>query len=87
MTSMKTLELPESSAVARGLFDLVKDEPVLVRSIGRVFAVQEIDDGDIEAYLLSQNPKFFAILDKARAEAEDKGWLTTEQLKANLGLE
>ncbi len=84
---MKTLELPDSSPVARGLIDLMQDEPVLIRSSGRVFAVQEIDDGDIEAYLLSQNPKFFAILDNARAEAEHKGWLTTEQIKASLGLE
>ncbi|HLQ47051.1 MAG TPA: hypothetical protein VK137_20075, partial [Planctomycetaceae bacterium] len=79
--------LPDNSPVAFGLIDLVDEEPIIIRSHGRVFAVQEIDDGDIEAYLLSQNPKFFAILDKARAEAEEKGWLTTEELKARLGLE
>ena len=52
-----------------------------------VASPNEPDHGDIEAYLQSRNPKFFAIFGKARAEAQEKGWLTTEQLKASLGLE
>ena len=86
---MKTLQLPDSSPVVCGLIDLVdeEEEPIIIVSSGRAFAVHEIDEGDIEAYLLSENPKLFAILDKARAEAEHKGWLTTAQIKTNLGIE
>ena len=85
---MKTLQLPESSADVREFLDLAADEPILVQvSGGRTFAVQEIDEGDLEAYTLSQSTRLFEILDAARAEAQKTGWLTTEELKASLGIE
>ena len=83
---MKTLQIPDSSPVVRGLIDLVDDEPIIIRSSGRSFAVCEVDEGDIEVMALNENPKFWEILEKSRRRAEKEGWLTTEELKASLGL-
>ena len=81
---MKTLELDAPNQ----LIDLAKDEPLIVRdSDGRSFAVCEVDEADIEVMSLNQNPKFWKILEKSRERAKKEGWLTTEELKASLGLE
>jgi hypothetical protein len=80
---MKTLELDSPNE----LIELAKLEPVVVHSAGRSFAVCEVDEADIEVMALNQSPQFWAILEKSRQRAEKEGWLTTEQLKASLGLE
>ena len=81
---MKTLELTAPNE----LIELAKEEPLIVRdSAGRSFAVCEVDESDVEVMALNQSPKFWAILERSRKRAEKEGWLTTEELKASLGLE
>ncbi len=80
---MKTLELTSPNE----LIELAKEEPLIVRDAdGRSFAVCEVDEGDLEVMALNQSPEFWAILERSRKRAEKEGWLTTEQLKARLGL-
>jgi hypothetical protein len=44
-----------------------------------------LDEGDLEALSLSQNPNFMAMLDKARARYDAKGGLSLEEVKRRFG--
>jgi hypothetical protein len=44
-----------------------------------------LDEGDLEALSLSQNPDFMAMLDKARASYNAKGGLSLEEVKQQFG--
>ena len=45
-----------------------------------------IEDADLETIALGSNPKFLALLEKARAERRAGAGLTTEEVRAKLGL-
>jgi hypothetical protein len=46
----------------------------------------EVDEADVEALALAQSGKLQQIIERSRARAEREGWLTTEQLREQLGL-
>ena len=84
---MKTIRV-DQSATAAELFDQAAGEPVLLREpSGRSFVLVEVDRDDAETLTLADNAKFNDILNRSRARARREGWLTTEQVRRQLGIE
>lgn len=84
---MKTVQVGQS-ATAGDLFDQAAGEPVLLRAPGgRAFVLVEVDRDDAETLTLADNAKFNDILNRSRARARREGWLSTEQVRGQLGVE
>jgi hypothetical protein len=84
---MRTVRV-EQSATAGELFDQAAGEPVLLRvPSGRAFVLVEVDRDDAETLALADNAKFNDILNRSRARARREGWLTTEQVRGQIGIE
>jgi hypothetical protein len=84
---MRTVRV-EQTATAGELFDHAAREPVLLRATsGRAFVLVEVDRDDAETLTLADNPKFNDILSRSRARARREGWLSTEQVRGQLGIE
>ncbi len=84
---MRTVRV-EQSATAGELFDQAAGEPVLLRMpSGRAFVLVEVDRDDVETLMLAANAKFNEILNRSRARARREGWLSTEQVRGQLGVE
>jgi hypothetical protein len=74
------------SATAGELFDQASAEPVLLQvPSGRAFVLVEVDRNEVETLTLADNSKFNDILNHSRARARREGWLSTEQVRAQLG--
>ena len=79
---MKTVTV-QPTTTAGELLDMAKKEPVLVRDEeGCTFAIVQVD----EAWSLRNNPDFWQLIDRSRARAQAEGWLTTGQVREQLGL-
>jgi hypothetical protein len=77
----------DEKSTTRELIELAKIEPVIVREQdGRTFALLEVDETDLEAWSLGQNADFLRIIERSRERAQSEGWLTTEQVRAQLGI-
>jgi hypothetical protein len=84
---MKTVRVQETATV-RELFEQASREPVLLREPGgRAFVLVEVDRDDAETYALKDNPSFSRILERSRARARREGWLSTQQVRRELGTE
>lgn len=84
---MKTVIVDDPSTTARELVEMAKKEPVILREhSGRTFAVVEVDDADLEAWSLGNSPDFLRLIDRSRARAQTEGWLTTDQVREQLGI-
>ena len=83
---MKTVTV-QPTTTAGELVDMAKKEPVLVRDEeGCTFAIVQVDEADVEAWSLRNNPDFWQLIDRSRARAQAEGWLTTGQVREQLGL-
>ena len=83
---MKTDTMQPTTTVGE-LVEMAKKEPVLVRdNVGCMFALVQVDEADVEALSLRNNPDFWRIIDQSRARAQAEGWLTTAQVREQLGL-
>ena len=51
-----------------------------------IAALMPIEDADLETIGLGSNPKFLALLEQARAQRRAGAGLTTEEVRAKLGL-
>ena len=84
---MKTIRVQEA-ATAEDLFGQARGEPVLLQErSGRAFVLVEVDRDDAEAFALAGNADLNRILDLSRARARREGWLSTQQLRKELGVE
>ena len=83
---MKTVTV-QPTTTAGELVEMAKKEPVLVRDdVGCTFALVQVDEADVEALSLRSNPDFWRIIDQSRARAQKEGWLTTAQVREQLGV-
>jgi hypothetical protein len=83
---MKSVTM-QPTTTAGELVEMAKNEPVIVRDpAGRTFALVEVDEIDVEAWSLGNNPNFWQILERSRSRARTEGWLTTDQVREQLGL-
>ncbi len=83
---MTTISVKNTSINLTELFELARKEFVVLRHNGKVaFGLVRLDEGDLEAIGLSQNPDFMAMLDKARARYDARGGLSLDEVKRRLG--
>ena len=83
---MKTITM-QPATTAGELVEMAKKEPVLVRDdLSCTFALVQVDEADVESWSLGNNPDFWRIIDRSRARAQTEGWLTTAQLREQLGV-
>jgi hypothetical protein len=83
---MRTIEVGDT-ATARDLLDQAHGEPILLREgNGRAFVLVEVDQDDAETLSLAGNAKLERILEHSRSRASREGWLSTEQVRKELGL-
>lgn len=79
---MTTISVQNSSMAVSELVKLARKDFVVLRPKGKIsFALLRLDEGDLEALALSQNPDFMAMLDKAQARYEAKGGISLEEVK------
>ena len=84
---MKTIHVQEA-ATAEDLFGQTQGEPVLLQErSGRAFVLVEVDRDDAETFALAGNANLDRILDRSRARARREGWLSTEQVRKELGVD
>ena len=87
MAALRKIDVADFSS-ARELVEVAKQGPLVLHGDdGRVFAVCEVEEADYEAWSLGNNPDFLAMLGRAREEADREGWLTTEEVRHQLGLD
>jgi len=83
---MTTVSVQSSSINLVELVKLARKDLVVLRNKGKAsFALVQLDEGDLEALALSQNPDFMAMLDKARARYDERGGLSLEEVKQRFG--
>ena len=83
---MKTVTA-QPTTTAGELVDMAKKEPVLVRDEeGCTVAIVQDDEADVEAWSLRNNPDFWQLIDRSRARAQAEGWLSSGQVREQLGL-
>ena len=83
---MKTIDLADVAALTPHVAGAVQD-PVLVTKDGAtVAAVIPLAGDEAEQLLLSLSPQFQAILEQSERRLKQEGGLSTEQVRARLGL-
>ena len=83
---MKTINLNDTTTSARELVEQVGKGPILLRDgRGHTYVLAEVDDADAEAIALGSSPQLLAMIERSRARAQTEGWLTTEQMREQLG--
>jgi len=83
---MKTISVQNTTMKLTEVVDLAGKDLVILRHNGKnSFALIRLDEGDLEALSLSQNPDFMAMLDKARLSYEKKGGVSLEEVKRRFG--
>jgi hypothetical protein len=83
---MKTIHVEETAAI-QDLFEQAQGGPVLVQGRGgRTFVLAEVDKDDVETYSLAGNADLDRILDRSRDRAKREGWLSTDQVRKDLGI-
>ena len=84
---MKTIELSDTATTAQDLVRQAAKGPLLLHdATGRSFILAEVDQADAEVLALRDHPQLLKIIQRSRARAACEGWLTTEQLREQLGL-
>jgi len=74
------LTLPEAAELAKG-------GPVILTRAGKPLAtIKQLSASEKEALALSTNPRFRALMDKARRSLQEEGGISLEDLRQELGL-
>ena len=83
---MKTVTV-QPTTTANELVEMAKKEPLLVRDdVGCTFAIVQVDEADAGVLSLRNTSDFWRIIDQSRARAQNEGWLTTAQVREQLGI-
>jgi hypothetical protein len=83
---MKTIHVQETASFA-DLFAQTRGEPILLHErSGRAFVLVEVDREDAETLALAGSVNIEQILERSRARAQREGWLSTEQVRKELGV-
>lgn len=84
---MKSIAVEGTTLDAEKLVKLSKSQPVLLTRRGQpVCAVIEIDELDVEAWSLGNNPQFIALLEKSRKRLREEGGIPLDEVRRRLGI-
>ncbi len=83
---MKTVTVGQDLK-AHDLFVLAEAEPlILTREEGSALAVILLDESDVEAWKLGENPTFMEIIERSRARYRDEGGVSLDEVRRRFGL-
>ena len=84
---MRTLEVTQATAPLADYVRIVGKEPVILTVDGRpVAALVAIENADTETVVLSNNPKFLALIERSRARRKAEGGIPSDNMRRRLGL-
>ena len=84
---MKTLELTKATASLASYARKAKRGPVILTANGKpVAALVVIRNTDLETALMSNNPKFLALIERSRRRHRAEGGISREEMRRRLGL-
>lgn len=84
---MKTKTVEMSSTTLKELAELTQSEPVIVLHEGApAYAIVPLDELDYEAWILSENPDFMALIEHSRERYRQEGGVPLEEVRRQLGL-
>jgi hypothetical protein len=87
LPSMKKIEITQATNPLGQYARELGNEPLVLTDGGRaVAALLPIDDADLESMMLSLNPRFQAIIEKARAESREGRGLSAGDVRRELGV-
>lgn len=85
---MKTLDISKATESLARYTRSLRREPVVVTRKGKpVAALMPIDNADVEIATLSTNPRFLALIERARVRHEKEGGLDIKQVRERFGLQ
>jgi hypothetical protein len=84
---MKTVAVEETTLTAKELAVLARKEiVVLTRKGNPLVAVKDLSGADWESISLANNPKFIALIEASRRSYRERGGITLEEVRHQLGL-
>lgn len=84
---MKTLDVSQATGTLSQYVRELNLEPlVLTDGDQPVAALMPIEEADLETVALSANPKFWAVIEQARAERRAGAGLSAEEVRRQLGV-
>lgn len=84
---MKSIAVEGRTVTVKELMKMAKSEPVVLTQRGQpVCAVVEVDDLDLEAWSLGNNPQFLALLERSRERLRKEGGIPLAEVRRRLGL-
>ncbi len=82
---MKTLDISRATDSLSKYAKAIRKEPVIVTRRGKpVAALMPIENADEETVALSTNPKFLALIERARVRRKREGGITSQELRRRL---
>jgi len=84
---MKTQTIEMSNITLRELASLTQSELVIVTHENvPVYAIVPLDEADYEAWILSENQDFMALIERSRERYRREGGVPLDQVRQQLGL-
>ena len=84
---MKTQTIEMSDITLKELATLTQLKPVIVmRENVPVYAVIPLDEAGYEAWVLSENPDFMALIEHSRERYQREGGVPLDEVRRRLGL-
>jgi hypothetical protein len=84
---VKVVPLEETRLTVPELAELVKDGPLIVTRNGQpLLAVRDVSGSDWESVSLAGNPRFIALIEASRRSYREKGGISLDHLRQELGL-
>jgi hypothetical protein len=84
---MKVVPIEESQLTAPDLAALARKGPVILTRKGKpLVSIKDLSGMDWESIALVNNPRFRAIIEESRRSYREKGGITLEKLREELGL-
>jgi len=81
---MKTIEITRTAVLADNINELA-GEPLIITHHGKpVAAIISLENMDLETAELSSNPKFMAIIERARTRYKKEGGITSKDMRRKL---
>lgn len=84
---MRTLALEDSSVTTDELVRMAGKGPLILTRKGQpVAAVKDLSGSDWESVSLANNSRFIALIEASRRDYREKGGISLEQVRKELGL-
>jgi len=84
---MKKIEITQATNPLGQYARELEEEPlVLMEGWHALAALLPIDDADLESMVLSLNPRFQAVIERARAESREGRGLSPDEVRRELGM-